>query len=64
MVYSKSVGMEFGIENCAMFMMRIGKRNIMEGIEQTNEDKIRKLGERNLRNTWKYYKRTPSNKWR
>ena len=33
--------MEFGIEKCAMLIMRSGKRHMTEGIEQPNQEKIR-----------------------
>ena len=32
-IYSQDIGMEFGIEKCAMFIMKNGKREKMEGIE-------------------------------
>ena len=36
--------MEFGIEKCAMLVMKSGKRHLTDGIELPNEDKIRILG--------------------
>ena len=50
-IYSNNIGMEFGIEKWAMLMMKNGKRQIMEGIEQPNQEKIRTLGEKE---TYKY----------
>ena len=37
--------MEFGIEKCALFVMKSGKRNLTDGIELPNQDKIRTLAE-------------------
>ena len=37
--------MEFGIEKCAMLVMKSGKRHRTDGIELTNQDNIRTLGE-------------------
>ena len=38
--------MESGIEKCAMLIMKSGKRYMTEGIELTNQEKIRKCGEK------------------
>ena len=32
-IWSQDIGMEFGIEKCAMFMMKSRKRETTEGIE-------------------------------
>ena len=37
--------MEFGIEKCAMLVMKSSKRHTTDGIELPNQDKIRILGE-------------------
>ena len=37
--------MEFGVEKCAMLVMKSGKRNTTDGIELPNQDKIRTLKE-------------------
>ncbi len=42
-IYSQDIGMEFGIEKCAMLIMKSGKRHMTEGIELPNQDKIRTL---------------------
>ena len=34
------------------------------GIEVPNQDKSERSEKRKLTNTWEYWKRTPSNKWR
>ena len=44
-IYSQDIGIEFGIENCAMLVMKSGKRHLTDGMELPNEDKIRTLGE-------------------
>ena len=38
--------MEFGIEKCAMLIMKSRKRQMTEGIELANQEKIRTLGEK------------------
>ena len=38
--------MEFGIEKCAMLIMKNGKRQITVGIELSNQERIRTLGEK------------------
>ena len=43
--------MEFGIEKCAMLVMKSGKRHMTDGIELPNHDKIRTLKENE---TYKY----------
>ena len=43
--------MEFGIEKCAVLIMKSRKRQIMEGIELSSQEKIRTLRETE---TYKY----------
>ena len=38
--------MEFGIEKCAVQVMKSGKRHLTEGMELANQDKIRTIGEK------------------
>ena len=38
--------MKFGIEKCAMFLIKSEKREITEGIELLNQERIRMLGEK------------------
>ena len=38
--------MEFGIEKCAIKIIKSGKRETMEGIELPNQERIRTLGEK------------------
>ena len=50
-IYSQDIGMEFGIEKCAMLVMKSGKRHLTDGMELANQDKIRTLAENE---TYKY----------
>ena len=50
-IYSQDIGMEFGIEKCAMLVMKIGKQHLTDGMELSNLDKIRTLSENE---TYKY----------
>ena len=50
-IYSQDIGMEFGREKCAMFVMKSGKRCLTDGMELPNQDKIRTLAENE---TYKY----------
>ena len=50
-IYSQDIGMEFGIEKCAMLVMKSGKRHMTDGMEQPNHDRIRTLAEKE---TYKY----------
>ena len=43
--------MEFGIERCAMLVMKSGKRHMTDGMELRNHDRIRTLEENE---TYKY----------
>ena len=42
-IYSRDIGMEFGIEKCAMLVMKSGKRQLTDGMELPNQDKIKTL---------------------
>ena len=44
-IYGQDIGMEFGIENCAMLVMKSGKRYLTDEMELRNHDKISALGE-------------------
>ena len=50
-IYSQDIGMEFGIEKCAMLVMKSGKQHRTDGMELPNQDKIRTLAENE---TYKY----------
>ena len=49
-IYSQDIGMEFGIEKCAMIVIKSGKRHITDGMELPNQE-IRTLWENE---TYKY----------
>ena len=44
-IYSRDIGMEFGIEKCAMLVVKSGKRQLTDGMELPNNDKIKTLAE-------------------
>ena len=44
-IYSRDIGMEFGIEKCAMPVMKSGKRHRTDEMDQLNKDKIKTLAE-------------------
>ena len=44
-IYSQDIGMEFGIEKCAILVMKSGKRHMTDGMELPNHDKIRAIEE-------------------
>ena len=50
-IYSQDIGMEFGIEKCAMLVMKSGKRHMTDGMDLPNHDRIRTLEENE---TYKY----------
>ena len=50
-IYSRDIGMEFGIEKCAMLVMKSGKRHLTDGMEIPKKDKIKSLAENE---TYKY----------
>ena len=50
-IHSQDIGMEFGIEKCAMLVMKSGKRHLTDRMELLNQVKIRLLGENE---TYKY----------
>ena len=56
-IYSRAIGMEFGIEKCVMLVMKSGKRNLTDGMELPNQVVFRTLGEKE-----KYKNLTPSKK--
>ena len=45
-IYSQDIGMEFGIEKCAMLVMKSDKRHLIDEMELPSQDKIRTLGEK------------------
>ena len=51
-IYSQDIGMEFGIEKCALLVMKSGKRHMTDGMELPSQNKIRTLGENE---SYKYF---------
>ena len=45
-IYSQDIGMEFDIEKCAMLVMKSVKWHLTDRMELPNQDKIRRLGEK------------------
>ena len=50
-IYSQDIRMKFGIEKCAVLVMKSGKHHMTDGMELPNKDKIRTLRENE---TYKY----------
>ena len=50
-IYSQDIGMECGIEKCVLLVMKSCNRDLTDGIELPNQDKIRTLAENE---TYKY----------
>ena len=50
-IFSQDIGMEYGIEKCAMLVMKSGKRHMTDRMELPNYDRIRTLEENE---TYKY----------
>ena len=50
-ICSRDIGMEFGIEKCEMLVMKSGKRQLTDGMELPNKDKIKTHAENE---TYKY----------
>ena len=64
-IFIQDIEMEFGIEKCAMLVMKRGKRHMTERIERPNQEKKSKRSEkRKPINISEYWKLTPSNKWK
>ena len=45
-IYRQDTGMEFGIKECAMLIMKSGKRERAAGIELLNQENIMLFGEK------------------
>ena len=52
--YSQNIGMEFGIEKCAMLVMKSGKQHMADGMKLPNHEKIRTLEENEMKWKWKH----------
>ena len=53
-IKSQDIRMEFGIEKCAMLIMKSRKWQTMKGIELLNQEKIRILRGKKLKSIWEY----------
>ena len=62
-IYSQDIGMEFGIEKCAMLVMKSGKRQLREWNYQI-KTRLEHSQKRKPTNTWASWRLTPSNKWK
>ena len=51
-IYNQDIGMEVSIENCAMLVMKSGKRHMSDGMELPNQDKIKTHGGNDI---YKYF---------
>ena len=63
-IYSQYIGTKFGIESCAMLVMKSGKRYVTNGMELPNQVKIRSSQKTKPTNTWASWRLTPSNKFK
>ena len=45
-IYSHDIGMESGIEKCAILVRKSGKRQMTDGMKLPNQEKISSLGEK------------------
>ena len=48
-MYRQDIGMEFGIEKCAMLVMKGGKRHMTGRVELPNQVVLRTLGEKEMK---------------
>ena len=55
-IHSQDIGMEFGIEKCALLVMKSGKRHLTDGLELPNQGKIRTLAENETYCDGKFFK--------
>ena len=55
---SEDIGMEFGIEKYAMLIMKSIKRQMTEGTELPNQEKLERSKKLKLAKTLEYWKRT------
>ena len=56
--------MEFGIEKCAMLVMKSGKRHMTDGMELPNQDILKRSGKTKPTNTCISWRLAQSNKWK
>ena len=49
-IYSQNNEMKFRIEICTVLVMKIDKRHLTDGMEMSNQEKIKMLGEKETYN--------------
>ena len=63
-ICTQDKGMEFGIEKCAMLIMKSGNRHMTEEWNYQITTKLERSEKRKPKNTWVSWRLTPSNKWK
>ena len=63
-IYGQGIGMEFGIEKCAMLVMKSGKHTWQSEWSCQIKTRLERSEKKNPTNTWASWRRIPSNKWR
>ena len=63
-IYSQDIGMEFGIEKCAMLLMKSEKDTLQTEWNYQIKTKLERSAKRKPTNIWGYWKLTPLNKRR
>ena len=63
-IYSQDIEMEFGIEKCAMLVMKSGKRHWLMEWNYQITTKSERLEKMKPTNTWVSWRLTPPNKWK
>ena len=63
-IYSRDIGIEFGIEKCAMLVMKSGKSIWLTKWNYQIKRRFERSEKRKRRNTWASWRLTPSNNWR
>ena len=61
-ICSQDIWIEWGIEKCAMLVMKSGKRHMTDGMGLSNHDKLERLKKMKPTNTWVSWRLTLSNK--
>ena len=55
-VFSKDIGMQFGIEKCSTLVLKRGKRIKSDGIKMPDDKVIKSLKDAKDTNIWVYYR--------
>ena len=61
-IYSQDIGMECGIEKCAMLVMKSRKRHMTDGMDYQITTELGRWKKMKPTNTWASWRLTPSNK--